>query len=552
MTRFATHPFGWRIYLVGAFILFGIEATEICPEESVLRAMAGSAWLLISGLILITAFFRTLLPFIESTFWSAQDRNWYLVAYFLPVILVLFDIDGVTYTMINTESTQQIGDILALVHERSDCGIFSMAFLGGAYPARQYLLAALPTLLFGKGLVTLRIGYGALYLIGYLSFLSALRAYLKNMNSAYPELISSFAAMMIALGNYPLLFARIFEQTIVPLSLTLFFLAGLLFFLVRPSPFPALCIMWSLGLMPYSYTPSLAFWTLAMILLAYFCRPYTKTRTAILSASMVYGLVTLTTSLFMRRTNSNLTQFLAVGTDTKLNASDWLYRFLDGLDATFGFGDSLIPAPLVFGCLIILYISLRQRDYRFLLLISWAVASLIAALAMSGFCWRPPIYDVHRAMIILPPISAAFALYLAGYWPRFVTTQNEALVRVPLILSLVLMILGAIYLPFFYRFPRPFIPGPVTDTEEATLLVIRDASPNPKRLYLIPPFDCRLEDTFRYFSPDTEIIRDTPPPGDHQPGSYSLSYITNDPVAHDWNASTHHSQPRPYLQIKPE
>jgi len=438
------------------------------------------------------------------------------------------------------------------MREHGDFGIFNLAFLGGTYPVRQYLLAALPSLFFGKGLITLRLGYGSLYLIGCLSFLSGVRAYLRKQKFPHAILVASFTGVLVSLANYPILFARIFEQTIVPISVTLLFLAGLLFFLTRPTPLRALWVMWALGLFPYSYTPALSAWIFAMTLLACLCLPIRRERTIPFLVSMVYGVATLTTSLTTQFAHNILFDKFQISEFPNLNWVDWLYRYLIGFHATVGFEESLVPAPLMLCVLIGLYFSLRRKDFRFLALCLWAAATVGISLTLKGYCWRPPEFDIHRAMVILPPLSLAVALYLADYWKQIAAKGSDSILRTLIIGVIALMVLNTIYLPFIRRSPRSYFRDVMTDTEEAILLVIHHAAPNPKRIYLIPPFNCELEDGLQYFSPDTNVVRDNPPPGEHDPNTYLISFISTNPDDHAWDDFARHTHPRPFLQIKPE
>jgi hypothetical protein len=212
LKQLASSTIAWWLFVVLALILFGVEASNFASPESLVRAFAAWAWLAISCLVLIIAFLHGFLPFVATEFGASRDRAWYLVAFLFPPLLILFDVQGATYTALNTETTQQLAGALDYMHNSRELGIFDLAFLD--YPARQYLLPALPSLIFGTGVITLRLGYGILYFIAYFSFLSATWAYLRHWKLKFPFLLASFAGMSISLSAFPLLFARVFEQTI--------------------------------------------------------------------------------------------------------------------------------------------------------------------------------------------------------------------------------------------------------------------------------------------------------------------------------------------------
>jgi len=550
LKQLTSSTIAWWLFLILALILFGVEAGYFASPDSLIRGFAGWAWLAISCLVLVIAFLHSFLPFFATEFGASRDRLWYLAAFLFPPLLILFDIQGITYTVLNTESTQQLAAAMEYAHNSRDLGIFNLAFLG--YPSRQYLLAALPSLIFGTGLITLRLGYAAFYLIAYLSFLSATWAYLRHWKFKFPLLLASFAGLSVALATFPLLLARIFEQTIIPISVVLLFLAGLLFFLIRPAPIPALWVFWSFGMMPHSYSPTLGFMALAVPLLGYLCFPWDKLRTLTLLGVLAYGAATMASSIAIQGQADVLRGRFTLGGVPNLTVADWLYRYGVGFHAAFGLEESLIPAHLVLGSLIILYASLRQKDFRFLLLVLWSIGVVFFALALQGYCWGVPEWDLHRAMIILPPLSLAVTLYLASYWKAFIPSQYDFAFRGLIIGVLLLLILNAIYLPLIRRGPRGSTIDVINDQEEATLLVVNHSGPPPKLIYVIPD-NLVLEDGLQYFSPETKVIHGPPPAGEHSEGAFVLSFIhPDDPESRYWDQFARHTHPRPFLQMKPE
>ena len=564
MTRFESSRSAAVVFAVFLAILFGVEASCLLPGGGMLRALAARAWIACTALILVSVLIHAVLPFFRRSFWSSPDLCWYLAAFFVPVALVLFDVNGYAYTQINDEGLQQVTSGLGLMSGRKDLGLFSVGFLG--YPTRQYLLAAMPSRIFGKGLVTLRLGFGGFYLLGYLSFLSCALRYLESRKAWRPMLLASLAGELVALGSYPLLFARLFEQTIVPLSVTLLFLSGLLLFLARPRPFSGLWFIWALGIMPYSYTPSLAAWVLGMAVLAYLAHSGPKGMRAPLVVGLAYGAVTLAVALAVQvRGNLLPSRLLAAGLagDHASGLSGggpaaWASRFLNGLHSTFGIEESLVPAPLALGILFILVHSLRRSDYRVLALCLWAAVAVVLSLALKGYWQRVPEFDIQRAMVILPPLSLALVLYVAAHWGALLDGKNEAALRGLILSAVVFMLLNAAYLPLIRRVPRAYFPFEATDREEAAMFFVRGAAPGARVVYVAPPLSIRLEETLAYLSPGTRVVSAAPPEGEHVKGSYVISYAGQDPfVSEDPNVRladhpVRFLHPRPYLRISPE
>lgn len=550
MTPLETSRPAWAVHALLVAVLLGVEASYFAQESGPLREAAGVAWIALSVLILLCALARGLLPLFRGVFWRSKDVGWFLVAYLLPVVLVLFEVNGYAYTQVNDEGARQLGSGLRFMSTRGDLGIFSIGFLG--YPARQYLLAALPSLVLGRSLAAWRLGFAGLYFTGYLAFLSGTLRHLEARGAPRPKLLAAMAGMFVSLSSYPLLYARLFEQSTIPLSLMLLFLAAVLLYLERPGPLPAVGLAWVLGLMPYAYTPALAAWGFGMGVVAWMAfGAFRARRTALLSV-LACGAASLAVSLTAQAQAGLFPSRLQVGGFADLSPGDWAYRITSGLHATVGLEESLIPAPLVLGVLFILVHSLARRDLRVPYLCVWTAGTVLLSLALKGYCWREPEFDIHRAMVVLPPLSLALVMYLAAHPEALSPPASAGLLRGLVMGAIVLMILNSAYLPFIRRAPRSYFPYAVTDQEEAAMLVVRKALPGAKTVYLVPPLFCPLEDTLSYFAPETRVVRGQPRGDEHKPGNYLITYIKDDPYARVPSVGERHLNPRPFLRILPE
>jgi hypothetical protein len=84
------------------------------------------------------------------------------------------------------------------------------------------------------------------------------------------------------------------------------------------------------------------------------------------------------------------------------------------------------------------------------------------------------------------------------------------------------------------------------------MLIIHRALPGAKTIYVRPPIDVALEETLGYFSPGTEISREPPPDGEHDPHKWVLSFLSNDPATRAQDLFAPHLTARPFLQLNPE
>ena len=550
MRGFENSKKAWAVFVLFSLVLFGVEASYLLTPETTPRGVAAWAWIACSGLVLGWALVLVLIPFFSPGFWKSRDVGWFVAASVIPVGLVLFEINGWHYTQVNNEAPQEVQSGYFFLTKYRDLGMYYLGFLG--YPVRQYLLAAMPSYLWGKSLVTLRMGFGQLYVLGYLSFLHAVWRYLDSRKAARPMLMASLVGTLVSLASYPLLYARIFEQTIEPLSVTFLFLAGLLLLLSRTGPLPGLWLAWALGVLPHSYTPAEAAWGFGMVALGWLLmRRSTPNRLAI-AVAFTYGSAAFATSVAVLIHERVLKDKLTFGGFDNLVVQDWVHRMAGGFHATFGLEESLIPAPLTLGIILILIHSLSRRDYRVLWVCLWAAASVGMSLALKGYCWRAPEFDIHRAMFILPVLSLALGLYVSEHWGHLFAGSEGRLVGAGVMAVILVMVLSSIYLPFIRRAPRAYEPALTTDDEEAVMLILRRAGPDVRTVYLKPPLNCDVDDSLSYYFPEAKILRADPPEGEHLRGNFVLSYLSKDPETRIQDDLVWHRNRRPFIRIDPE
>jgi hypothetical protein len=542
---------GWAFFGVLALVLIGVEAAFYAAPESVIRHYAGWAWLSISCLVLLLAFGSIFSPFLAKCE-QAQGRFWFLFALLFPAVLTLIDFNGITYTTLNTESTQQMAAAVRQLHENTDLGIFNTAFLD--YPERQYLPLALPSVIFGPSVFALRLGYALFYLIAYGSFLAGVCVYLRHLKFDRPYLLASFTGLSVALAPYPLLWARLFEQTIIPISIAMLFLGGLLFFLTKPTPFSSLWLLWTFGMMPYSYTPTLALIPISAIVLVRYVWPWQTKRSLPLLLVLGYGAATMLTGFSILWTRNYTTTRFALGDGgaaIPLNLLGWIFRYGAGYHAAIGLEEALVPAHLVLAALVILYISLSRRDWRFLVVALWSLAVIASALTMRGYCARSAAYDLHRAMILLPPLSLAVTLYMARYWRLFVPPAYDHVLRGIIMGILGLLILNASFYPLIKRNPRDAYPDQLSDSDEAAFLVANLPNGVAKVIYVIPG-GIAVADSAQYFQPAAQVVQGAPPAGEHLAGSWVLTVAHPDAPPRQDPGYGGYPNPRPYFKIIPE
>ena len=254
-SRLATNAVTW----FGLYALI-VSALEVCAYvfKGIFSIAASRVWLLGGVVFLVFSLVK-----IWSTFRrDAGERFfWGIATAFLVAGMMFWRIQSLDYAL-NGEGTHQVtvglGAWMTPDLGYTTCGHF-------CYPTRQYLLAALPTRLFGRQVASVRLGFLWITLLGMLLFYSGLRERLRSTsNGGY------LAAMaMLLVLTFPVVTAWLsfIEQVMIPPSVMLAAVGWYLLSRAEVGPMAAFCLSWIGAMMATVYTPGLAGWALVISVL---------------------------------------------------------------------------------------------------------------------------------------------------------------------------------------------------------------------------------------------------------------------------------------------
>lgn len=415
-----------------------------------------------------------------------------------------------------------------------------------SYPARQYVLNALPTLAFGPSLWAARIGNSAFYIGSYLFFLSALASYLRARGNPDPLFFAAFCGTLIALGQYTLLNARQFEQTTMPIGAVLFFLGALLFFLIEPGPLGLLWVTWAFGFFPECYTPALGGFALACAVLAYLIL---VRRRRILLVTAIYGALCLCTALLVAGTEDpgSLPAKFRMGLK-HATAGDWAFRYSHGLRSVSGGDYSLLPAPLTLAVLAAACLSFLYREYRYAAVCAWAAAVCFLSMALFGSNLNIPYFDIQRAMVVIPPLALGAVLLFIRFMDGPGGSQPAVrTIKFLMTVSMAYMVFTGVCTVFLVRsfFGSAFKSEFDEVFANINAVATSPVAARPTRIYLVPPLDAIIEPGLAYFAPDAVVFRRKPPANEKIAGTYVFSYISKDAYDRTYDPFTpsYHLQP---------
>lgn len=404
-----------RSKLIGLLIYFtilsGLEMLAyLC--KGVWSVLASRIWLITgTGCMMVI-----LVYFMKTIIHDLKGKKYLAAASVLALVIMLFSIVGnLGIAEINPDATQQAAAGLSSFQVK-DWNYTGKAFLG--YPNRQYIIAALPSLLFGRSIFTLQLGFAYPFILGILILYCALRKWASRM-----QLDTSLAVLpLFALLVFPFIteYYSIFEQAIYPMSFTMIAIGFFLLLVIKPNLMDILCIAWIGCLLSNCYTPALAvLGLLAVFLLISAClwlkrpklMPFTVNAPVMAAKAffMVAGnIILFFVATILEKREDRITQ---IQKDSK-----WITTVYKGIL------DFLTDKPVtflgMFGVLVLLYLiagftlQLKLRDS---LITLWVLGVFAASFLLSGYTQYQPEIIMSRAMIVLPVIITAATLSAFDY-----------------------------------------------------------------------------------------------------------------------------------------
>ena len=160
-------------------------------------------------------------------------------------IMVFYRLGNIYHLPINYESAQQLDSFLKDNIHKPDWGYTGNAFVG--YPARQFIIVAIPSLLFGHEVFWLQFGYAILFYSGVLCFFLGVRHYfsLKQHGELWALFTVYFLFHFSLFDPIPV----VLEQTILPIAFVMHALGWFLLSLERLTAGRALIVAWISGLL---------------------------------------------------------------------------------------------------------------------------------------------------------------------------------------------------------------------------------------------------------------------------------------------------------------
>ncbi len=351
----------------------------------------------------------------------------------------------------------------------ADLNYTGTAFIG--YANRQYLINALPSLLFGRSIAALHMGYALPFMLGLAMIYVELKERLRTLE--YNESLALIPLYAIPAFRFITEYYTIFEQAISAVSATMLAAAFFLRFTRKKDIFTCIALTWAGGFLSGTYTPALA--SLGLLIFLLVCIGATEFRREIkLCAtdksrqSAAINRLIMTLSVIITIVSFFVASILGNREDRfdSLRTGENLFGIAaEALADVFGekkvafFGGALIPVLLY----LVFSLTLQLETYD-LAVSFWILGVIVAAEVLKGFS----IYDkdvmLQRNMIIIPVlVTSAFLSLVKKLKLNRVLILNRHIFLTVITLVLMMMI------GFFGRY-RSFKYYNYTDTVKFTLV----------------------------------------------------------------------------------
>ena len=419
------------------FLIISFLEIAAYTKQGFASIVASRIWLF-TGILLIIAFICQSVNTIVTDIKKCKIKC--LAGYFLLFIFLCTMIGNLNYADINADAAQQAAAGINAM-ESADWNYTGTAFLG--YPARQYIIAALPSLIFGRSIFTFQLGFAFPFLIGLTLIYFELRKWLENkgLKEEYALLpVYSIVAFRFIAEYY-----LNFEQAITPVALAMICSALFLNMIRQPNLIIAIGLSWTGCLCIDSYTPVLAYLgLLGCLILVYLIyslkNNYSEIkaygiRSQIFPIIEVFSGIEITFLFFFAATILGSRSDRINETRESINIPSfcletWKEFFTDQNAIFLGMFSGILLLYLM------LAISFRLKFYDFIIA-CWTLAVIFLSQYLVGYTSYEKQWILQRNMIIIPVLVLAISFAVGRMILRKqLVIENRILIAGLLVLGL--------------------------------------------------------------------------------------------------------------------
>jgi hypothetical protein len=405
-----------RWMIPGLLVILSLLETAAYFTHGPIPVIASRAWAFMG----IGYFAATAILIIGALLSDLRKRRFVFALLVIGLgIMVFHRLGDIYHLQINYESAEELATFLKDNVHKPDWGYTAAAFVG--YPARQFIIVAIPSLLFGNDVFWLQFGYAVLFYSGALCFFLGVRHYFSIKQ--YGELWALFTLLSCFTFPYLIQYLYSMEQTILPIALVMHAMGWFLLSLERLTAGRAAIVAWICGLLGTSYTPALAAWMLFqfffLLLLLRAARHRYRAQVVLWASVWAYTL-TFGLSSFVTRIDLRLTP----------QPGHSIESLLTGLKVFFlGHPQKYMPAVVAILVVIFFLLALTGR-LGFIKWITavWLLAVIYFSATSGGYAQYDPVYTLYRSILLIPIMMLACWDSYLGFFKKFKQWKRGGLI----------------------------------------------------------------------------------------------------------------------------
>lgn len=399
------------IALLAYFLVISLLEILAYTKGGVFSVTASRLWLF-TGLALFGVFVYV---FIKRLVDDVREKRWFeLVGIGVVLVLFCWYTGNMGYADVNADAAQQAAAGLSSF-EAADWNYTGVAFLG--YANRQYILAALPALVFGRSIATLHWGFGLPFLIGMVMIYLEVRQWMKKY-----DMSEKLALLPVyALLGFPFIteYYMNFEQAITPVALTMMGIALFLKLYRKQDVLTFVAMSWVGCLFCDSYTPVLAslglllaFLGLTILEIGFKHGPEIMEKKApeqlqkiTLLAGLMINICAFFVATMLAERSDRISEFREVESLKEFALTSWAEFFTDANATFLGIFMGVV--------LVYLFLSFlgRLKFHDFVISV-WVLGVVLFANYLVGYTSYEKSWILQRNMIIIPVLAVSIFFVL--------------------------------------------------------------------------------------------------------------------------------------------
>lgn len=425
----------FSVFTAASFILELLSYIVSRTQASVNVPSIITSRIWFTGIIL---FFISFIGIVVVQIMEDYRNKKYLLPLIFTVILAffIFQIGNYAFSDLSYESTQETVSGLN-AFKALDWNYTGKGYIG--YPVKQYMINAFPSLILGRSFFALNLGFAIPFLTGLTLLFIELRKFLAYIGT--DERYAILPILMISFCPYIDEYYYIFEQTLTPVAIAMILIALFLRTMRRPSLFSFMLFAITGSMLPFVYTPALAFMGLFTVILFYHAfmvfrgrSVYSKRRQSDINYQVAVGITAVLPILNFVCTLISKREDEFVTTYKEGFSAETLKNYFVSFARFFTTGDSLFFG--VFGAIVLIYMlaSLTMRiKFHNLMIALWCIGTALFSFMLPGaaakfnFNYDPNVL-AQRNMVIIPVVSVACLLAVADFLAKHeISFRKDAL-----------------------------------------------------------------------------------------------------------------------------